>query len=668
MNIIDNNSLTRLFKPWKWKRKKKSKKPAKGSASEDANSLAPQSDGNQPSQSTADGNSTTTTTMTATNSAQPAPGMAYLKGAVATPFVTLSKNPEHTQQLMSILNKRQSSLEQNDSGSSTSNNSSQPAVVGNINSSGLPDSGSINDYSTANATKADTFKVDKVTASSSVSSSSSYLTKSVVVVSSVSITPPASTLHSSSASSSSGNSKFYDSTKCTSSATSNNNFSIKDLSLESVSPLSVSNISVSNISEEIGPIPPPRMFSDAVISTLQAAEANVNGYGRGVGAERNESSGYSSTGSSRLPPMDMNGHMERNTQLDPLIAQINSMHMDMDKILRGEPLCMEDYLQYLEDEWSSPMVEEVFAKEPQFSAVPKKSALKKPKNQPPNFPLNSAVMSASAQNGSSEQQQQGNKGSYVNHHLLQTNFTNGSVMSKVRQFNGNIIGASSSNSSEAKLHVAKLGHITPSITLTNADLKSCSINETNEDDDDDGSINWKDYYGDDEKGKLVAKLARKESLQLKLLQRPDKQELIDKNIIPCMSENERHDSREAIGSKLNRRLSLRPTAEELEQRNILKQQSPDEIRQDKEKTKQTLIRKLSFRPTIDELRERKIIRFNDYVEVTQANDYDRRADKPWMRLTPKDKAAIRKELNEFKSAEMEVHEDSRHMTRFHRSG
>lgn len=191
-------------------------------------------------------------------------------------------------------------------------------------------------------------------------------------------------------------------------------------------------------------------------------------------------------------------------------------------------------------------------------------------------------------------------------------------MSKVRQFNlnGNLIGA---NNNEAKLHVAKLGHITPSITLTSSDLKSCCINETNEDDDDDGSINWKDYYGDDEKGlhcrwpghtflscsvtntslftqlgKLVAKLARKESLQLKLLQRPDKQELIDKNIIPGMSEHERLDSREAIGSKLNRRLSLRPTAEELEQRNILKQQSADEIRQDKEKTKQTLIRKVCF--------------------------------------------------------------------------
>lgn len=49
---------------------------------------------------------------------------------------------------------------------------------------------------------------------------------------------------------------------------------------------------------------------------------------------------------------------------------------------------------------------------------------------------------------------------------------------------------------------------------------------------------------------------------------------------------------------------------------------------------------LSFRPTIDELKERKIIRFNDYVEVTQANDYDRRADKPWTRLTPKDKVTL----------------------------
>jgi hypothetical protein len=41
---------------------------------------------------------------------------------------------------------------------------------------------------------------------------------------------------------------------------------------------------------------------------------------------------------------------------------------------------------------------------------------------------------------------------------------------------------------------------------------------------------------------------------------------------------------------------------------------------------------------VEELRERKIlIRFSDYVEVADAQDYDRRADKPWTRLTAADK-------------------------------
>lgn len=73
-----------------------------------------------------------------------------------------------------------------------------------------------------------------------------------------------------------------------------------------------------------------------------------------------------------------------------------------------------------------------------------------------------------------------------------------------------------------------------------------------------------------------------------------------------------------------------------------------------------------MRPTVAELVARRILRFNEYVECTDAKDYDRRADKPWTRLTPADKAAIRKELNEFKSKEMEVHEESKQFTRFHR--
>lgn len=40
-----------------------------------------------------------------------------------------------------------------------------------------------------------------------------------------------------------------------------------------------------------------------------------------------------------------------------------------------------------------------------------------------------------------------------------------------------------------------------------------------------------------------------------------------------------------------------------------------------------------------ELQERKILRFHEYVETTEAEDYDRRAEKPWTKLTPADKAS-----------------------------
>uniref|UniRef100_A0A8B9WT02 Phosphatase and actin regulator n=1 Tax=Bos mutus grunniens TaxID=30521 RepID=A0A8B9WT02_BOSMU len=116
--------------------------------------------------------------------------------------------------------------------------------------------------------------------------------------------------------------------------------------------------------------------------------------------------------------------------------------------------------------------------------------------------------------------------------------------------------------------------------------------------------------------------------------------------------------------------------QELEDRNIFPQRTDEErqeIRNDqteqeeRREIKQRLTRKLNQRPTVDELRDRKIlIRFSDYVEVAKAQDYDRRADKPWMRPLAADKAAIRKELNEYKSNEMEVHASSKHLTRFQR--
>ncbi|XP_054639849.1 phosphatase and actin regulator 3b isoform X2 [Dunckerocampus dactyliophorus] len=160
---------------------------------------------------------------------------------------------------------------------------------------------------------------------------------------------------------------------------------------------------------------------------------------------------------------------------------------------------------------------------------------------------------------------------------------------------------------------------------------------------------------------------RKELLAVKLRNRPSKQELEDRNIFPVRSDQERQAIRQQIEMKLAKRLSQRPAVEELESRNILKQRNDQSEQEERREIKQRLNRKLNQRPTVDELRDRKIlIRFSDYVEVAKAQDYDRRADKPWTRLSAADKAAIRKELNEFKSTEMEVHSSSKHLTRFHR--
>uniref|UniRef100_A0A096LSG4 Phosphatase and actin regulator n=1 Tax=Poecilia formosa TaxID=48698 RepID=A0A096LSG4_POEFO len=219
----------------------------------------------------------------------------------------------------------------------------------------------------------------------------------------------------------------------------------------------------------------------------------------------------------------------------------------------------------------------------------------------------------------------------------------------------------------------------PSVIIEYEDDKENMPNESDyedlpsmyKDEEDDVDDDEEDDEDDDDSiftSTLAKKVLRKDSLAIKLSNRPSKRELEEKNILPMQTDEERLESRQQIGTKLTRRLSQRPTAEELEQRNILKPRNEQEEMEEKREIKRRLTRKLSQRPTVEELRQAKIlIRFSDYVEVSDAQDYDRRADKPWTRLTAADKAAIRKELNDFKSNEMEVHESSRHLTsRFHR--
>ncbi|XP_074982888.1 phosphatase and actin regulator 2 isoform X3 [Caretta caretta] len=145
------------------------------------------------------------------------------------------------------------------------------------------------------------------------------------------------------------------------------------------------------------------------------------------------------------------------------------------------------------------------------------------------------------------------------------------------------------------------------------------------DSDSDGPILYTDDDDDDDdntsaESSLASKIRRRDTLAIKLGNRPSKKELEDKNILQRTSEEERQEIRHQIGTKLVRRLSQRPTTEELEQRNILKQKNEEEEQEARRELKRRLSRK----------------------------------------------AAIRKELNEFKSTEMEVHEESRQFTRFHR--
>lgn len=96
---------------------------------------------------------------------------------------------------------------------------------------------------------------------------------------------------------------------------------------------------------------------------------------------------------------------------------------------------------------------------------------------------------------------------------------------------------------------------------------------SNDSDQSDGPILYRD---DDSPNDRAAKIARQESLSLKLALRPQMQDLINRNILHAQSDNERTESKEAIGAKLIRRLSMRPTAEELVERNILKGELRDE--------------------------------------------------------------------------------------------
>lgn len=159
---------------------------------------------------------------------------------------------------------------------------------------------------------------------------------------------------------------------------------------------------------------------------------------------------------------------------------------------------------------------------------------------------------------------------------------------------------------------------------------------------------------------------RKDSLGGKLARRLDRGSLREKNIIP---ENKAPEAKFDLVSKLERRLSSRGSKKDLADRNIIRSETAAEAAARRKSLRGILQRRLSKRMSAKELRKKGVLKFHEFVDVydaANADDYDRKAEKPWTKLTNADKIAIKRELNEFKRDEMPVHTESEKYTRFHK--
>ncbi|ORZ30764.1 hypothetical protein BCR44DRAFT_43136, partial [Catenaria anguillulae PL171] len=133
---------------------------------------------------------------------------------------------------------------------------------------------------------------------------------------------------------------------------------------------------------------------------------------------------------------------------------------------------------------------------------------------------------------------------------------------------------------------------------------------------------------------------RSKALRSCLKKRPERQELMEKNILKDVDE-----------PKID--FSLAQTAEQLKRAQL----------------SDALESRLMARPNPDEIPSR-VLKFDESVEVLptfRKAEYNRRPDSnsTFRKLTPKLKMEIREELNNFKKNEMPVHADSLSNTAFH---
>ncbi|KAM3721517.1 Phosphatase and actin regulator [Dirofilaria immitis] len=318
-----------------------------------------------------------------------------------------------------------------------------------------------------------------------------------------------------------------------------------------------------------------------------------------------------------------------------ITAQAGQFSQDRENI-NSEQLTNQEYITFQLDpkKMKNAVVEEIIAKEPDLSARPNKPVLKKP-GAPSRFRLVKRTLSQKIRSGEKFSVTLGTDRS---NQLLRTK-----LLSRLTD--------DSDSDTDIQYRDDELSKRRGIGYSTNPAIASRIMPyPLSSEDEEDASLT-----------SFALRVTRKDTFT-KMLNVPDP---VDD--IPNQTSDDRRRLMHKASIKLERKLSERPSVEELEQRNILR--AKDALISSKkamDETRKVLLRKLSFRPTVQELKDKQIIKFNDYVEVTEAEVYDRKADKPWTRLTPVDKAMIRKELNDFKATEMDVHEESRIFTRFHR--
>lgn len=166
--------LTRLFRPWRWKRKSNKGKWLNNGLSyslfknriligTSADSVATNEETNK---SIDEIHADCQSNQSSQVMLMPLNSMSYLKGAVATPLAALAKNPEHNQQLMSIINRRQqqtiiNEISSNSTDSSKINNNSSPSnnKIQTLESTQI--NNNVNNSTTSEMIKIDGFKVEK---------------------------------------------------------------------------------------------------------------------------------------------------------------------------------------------------------------------------------------------------------------------------------------------------------------------------------------------------------------------------------------------------------------------------------------------------------------------------------------------------------------------------